>query len=358
MAAPTPPDSLSLAGRTALVTGSSRGLGAATARRLARAGCDVVVTYRRKEAEARAVAAEVEAAGQQAWVQRCDVSKVDEIDALLEAVADPERGPGRLDVLVANAAATSFRPLLDATPRHIERTFAISVTGFLRLVQQAMPMLEASGHGRVVAVSGADTVTWIPAHGILAAAKAAMESMVAYLACEVGERGVYGHRHQPGVDRRRQPPDDARAVLRVGLRAGAPHPPHAGHHEPRRRGRGRRGPLHRCRPADERLGGQGRRRRGVRLLRALHHPGGGGGDGRDRGPGRPGAAPSVVRPRRRHHRDRRSTQGTDADLPRLWPAQPLGVGGLHTKRRRRGTSPPRWVSAAQRARSSRSERSE
>ncbi len=53
-----------------------------------------------------------------------------------------------------------------------------------------MPLLEASGRGRVVAVSGADTVTWIPAHGILAAAKAAMESMVAYLACEVGERGV------------------------------------------------------------------------------------------------------------------------------------------------------------------------
>lgn len=185
-----PSDSFSLVGRTALVTGSSRGLGAATARRLARAGCDVVVTYRRQEAAAREVAAAVEAAGQRAWVQRCDMGEVDDIDALLTAVADPERGPGRLDIVVANAAATSFRPLLEAEPRHLERTFAISVTGFLRLVQRSMPLLEASGHGRVVAVSGADTVTWIPAHGILAAAKAAMESMVAYLACEVGERGV------------------------------------------------------------------------------------------------------------------------------------------------------------------------
>lgn len=183
-------DTLSLAGRTALVTGSSRGLGAATARRLARAGCDVVVTYRRQEDAAREVAAAVEAAGQRAWVQRCDVGVVDDVDALLDAVADPERGPGRLDLLVANAAATSFRPLLEAEPRHLERTLAISVTGFLRLVQRAMPLLEASGRGRVVAVSGADTVTWIPAHGILAAAKAAMESMIAYLACEVGERGV------------------------------------------------------------------------------------------------------------------------------------------------------------------------
>jgi enoyl-[acyl-carrier protein] reductase III len=180
-------DTLSLTGRTALVTGSSRGLGAATARRLARAGCDVVVTYRQQEEAAREVAAAVEAAGRRAWVQRCDMGSIEDIDALVAAITS---GPGRLDIVVANAAATSFRPLLDAEPRHLERTFAISVTGFLRLVQQAMPLLEASGHGRVVAVSGADTVTWIPAHGILAAAKAAMESMVAYLACELGERGV------------------------------------------------------------------------------------------------------------------------------------------------------------------------
>lgn len=186
----SPSDSFSLDGRAALVTGSSRGLGAATARRLARAGCDVVITYRRQEEAARSVAAAVEAAGRRAWVHRCDVGETGDVDALLEAVADPEHGPGRLDLLVANAAATSFRPLLEAEPRHLERTFAISAGGFVRLVQQAMPMLEASGHGRVVAVSGADTVTWIPAHGILAAAKAAMESMIAYLACEVGERGV------------------------------------------------------------------------------------------------------------------------------------------------------------------------
>ncbi|HEX2575211.1 MAG TPA: SDR family oxidoreductase [Aquihabitans sp.] len=183
--APTP-----YAGRTALVTGSSRGLGAATARLLARQGADVVVTYRKREDAAREVAADVEAAGRRAWVHRCDLGELDDVEALVDAVEDPERGPGRLDVLVANAAATSFRPLLETEPRHVEKTFAISVTGFLRLVQRCVPMLEASGHGRVVAVSGVDTVTWIPAHGTLAAAKAAMETMVAYLGCELGERGV------------------------------------------------------------------------------------------------------------------------------------------------------------------------
>ncbi|QXC63286.1 SDR family oxidoreductase [Aquihabitans sp. G128] len=178
------------AGRTALVTGSSRGLGAATAKLLARQGADVVVTYRKREDAALEVAAAIEAEGRRAWVQRCDVGELDDIEALMDLVADPDRGPGRLDVLVANAAATSFRPLLEAEPRHLDKTFAISVTGFLRLVQRAVPLLEASGHGRVVAVSGVDTVTWIPAHGILAAAKAAMESMVAYLGVELAERGV------------------------------------------------------------------------------------------------------------------------------------------------------------------------
>lgn len=180
------------AGRTALVTGSSRGLGAATARLLARQGADVVVTYRKQEEAAREVAAAIEAEGRRAWVHRCDLGEVDDIDALMDAVADPASGPGTLDIVVANAAATSFRPLMEAEPRHLDRTFAISVTGFLRLVQRSVPLLEADGRGRgrIVAVSGVDTVTWIPAHGILAAAKAAMESMVAYLGVELGERGI------------------------------------------------------------------------------------------------------------------------------------------------------------------------
>lgn len=178
------------AGRTALVTGSSRGLGAATAKLLARQGADVVVTYRKRDDAAREVAAEIEATGRQAWVHRCDLGELDDIEALMDAVEDPATGPGTLDIVVANAAATSFRPLMEAEPRHLEKTFAISVTGFLRLVQRSVAMLEASGHGRIVAVSGVDTVTWIPAHGILAAAKAAMESMVAYLGVELGERGL------------------------------------------------------------------------------------------------------------------------------------------------------------------------
>jgi enoyl-[acyl-carrier protein] reductase III len=175
-----------LSGRVAIVTGSARGLGAATARRLAACGADVVVTYRRNEELAAAVAADVGALGRRAWLQQVDLGEEASVDALFDTVRDEI---GRVDLLVLNAAATSFRPLMEAERRHIERTFAISVFGSLQCVQRSVELMPA-GSGRIVAVSGADTRTWIPGHGLLGAAKAALENMVAYLACELGPRGI------------------------------------------------------------------------------------------------------------------------------------------------------------------------
>lgn len=184
---PIPPPRTDLTGKVALVTGSSRGLGAATARRLGAAGAHVVVTYRKNAEAAEAVAEGIRSGGTSSTAHQLDMGDITSIDALFDAV---EADIGHLDVLVANAAATSFRTLMDAEARHVERTFAITVTGFLRAVQRAVPLMEARGGGRIVAVSGADTQSWIPAHGILGAAKSAMETLVRYLQCEVGERGV------------------------------------------------------------------------------------------------------------------------------------------------------------------------
>jgi enoyl-[acyl-carrier protein] reductase III len=180
---------IDLTGRTALVTGSSRGLGAATASVLAALGAEVVVTYRKQQDEAEAVAAQITDAGGRAWVHELAAGEVDSVDALFDWLASDD-GPGGLDVLVANAAATSLKPLLEQAPHNVERTFAISVTGFLHAVQRAVPLMEARGGGRIVAVSGIDTVSWAPAHGLLAAAKAAMEALVRYLNIELGERNI------------------------------------------------------------------------------------------------------------------------------------------------------------------------
>ena len=174
-----------LGGKVALVTGGSRGLGAAVATTLAEAGADVVLTYRKQEEEAVVVAEQVRDAGRRAWARPLELAAADSIDAFFDWVTEEV---GTLDVVVANAASTKFVGLLEAERRHVERTFAISVTGFLHLVRRSVPLMEEGG--RIVAVSGADTRTYIPAHGLLAAAKAAMETMVAYLACELGPRGI------------------------------------------------------------------------------------------------------------------------------------------------------------------------
>lgn len=174
-------------GKIALVTGASRGLGAGLARCLARHGADVIVTYRRAEDKAQAVAEQVRALGRQAWVFELEMGDEASIDALFERL-DAET-PG-LDLCVLNAAATSFRPLMDAERRHLEKTYAISVFGFLRAIQLAYPRIAARGGGTIMGISGADTRGWIPTHGVLAGAKAAMESMIRYLAVENGDAGV------------------------------------------------------------------------------------------------------------------------------------------------------------------------
>jgi enoyl-[acyl-carrier protein] reductase III len=175
-----------LEGARVLVTGGSRGLGAATARRLARMGAAVIVTYRRNAEAAEEVVASCEAATPGARAEPLDLLEEDSVRALFARLAD--RGD-HLDVVIANAAATAFKPLLELKLHQIDKTFAISIRHFLLMAQLAFPLLEPRG-GRIVAISGADTVGYIPGHGLLAAAKAGMETLVRYLACELGPLGV------------------------------------------------------------------------------------------------------------------------------------------------------------------------
>ena len=88
-------------GKVALVTGGSRGVGAAMARYLAERGFDVVVNYRNKAKRAEAVVVEVEAAGQQGWIVQADLTDADQTAAMFEQIG---REPGRLDLLVLNAS--------------------------------------------------------------------------------------------------------------------------------------------------------------------------------------------------------------------------------------------------------------
>jgi enoyl-[acyl-carrier protein] reductase III len=180
--------------KVALVTGGSRGIGRATALRLAAEGAAVVVNYRRDEAAAQAAVEEIVAAGGRAVAERADLEDGEAIGKMFAATAERF---GRLDVLVANAAATSFRPLLASGQKHVDRTFAITVDGFVRCVQESTKLMEGRG-GAIVAVSGFDSFRVLEGHGILGAAKSAMETLVRYFAVELAPRGIRVNAVNPG----------------------------------------------------------------------------------------------------------------------------------------------------------------
>ena len=183
-----------LAGRVALVTGGSRGIGRAIARRLARAGADVAFTYRREAERAREAAAAIEADGVRALALPLDLGEPAEVPG---AVARVGEALGRLDVLVASAAATAFKPLLEQKSHNVRRTFAVSVDSFIALVQAAAPLMRGRP-GRIVVVSGIDSFQAMTGHGVLGAAKAAMESLVRAWALELGPAGITVNGVNPG----------------------------------------------------------------------------------------------------------------------------------------------------------------
>jgi len=181
-------------GRIVLITGGSRGIGRATAERFASEGATVVVNYRRNADAATETVETITRQGGHAVAIAADLESGEAIAAMFTEV---RQRFGALDFLVANAAATAFRPLLDTKPHHIERTFAITVSGFLRCVQEAVPLMTGRD-GAIVAVSGFDTLRAIPGHGTLGAAKAAMETMVRYLASELAPKRVRVNAVNPG----------------------------------------------------------------------------------------------------------------------------------------------------------------
>ena len=175
----------------ALVTGGSRGIGRAIVERLARDGADVAFVYRRDEAAAADVVRRVEALGRRCIALRADLGDSGAVAAAL-ARLDAET----VDVFVANAAATAFKPLLEVKPHHVEKTFAITIGAFLQIVQSIAARLPATG--RLVTISGMDTHRYVAGHGILAAAKSALEALTRYLAVELGPRGITVNCVNPG----------------------------------------------------------------------------------------------------------------------------------------------------------------
>jgi enoyl-[acyl-carrier protein] reductase III len=197
-----------MTGRVALITGGTRGIGRAIALRLATDGVDCAITYRRRPELAGAVVAEIEKRGRRAMAVPLALDEPSRVPDVVTKVAETF---GRLDVLVASAAATAFRPMLEQKPHNVSKTFVISVESFVAAVQRAVPCMKEGG--RIVVVSGIDSHQAMAGHGVLGAAKAAMESLVRSLAVELGPRGITVNGVSPGL----LDTDSSRLYLEHGL---------------------------------------------------------------------------------------------------------------------------------------------
>lgn len=182
-----------LNGKVAVVTGASKGIGAAIAKALAKAGAAVVVNYSSSKTGADDVVEAITSAGGQAIAVQANVSKADEARALIDAAV---RQFGRLDVLVNNSGIYEFAAIEDFTEEHYRRQFDVNVLGVLLATQAALPHLEEGAS--VINISSAITHVNTPTAAAYAGTKGAVNAISGVLANELAPRGIRVNVVSPG----------------------------------------------------------------------------------------------------------------------------------------------------------------
>jgi 3-oxoacyl-[acyl-carrier protein] reductase len=184
-----------LAGKTALVTGGSRGIGRACALALAAAGAQVLVHYNRGASEAEAVIAEISAAGGRADKLMADLSAPDGAHQLAGQVRDIVGA--RLDILFANAGVSRSASIEDTTVGDFDALFATNVRAPFFLVQQLLPIMHRDSS--VILVSSLAAHSALGTIAAYSATKGAIDTLVKHLAAALGPRGIRVNAIAPGV---------------------------------------------------------------------------------------------------------------------------------------------------------------
>ncbi|WP_030246814.1 SDR family oxidoreductase [Streptomyces sp. NRRL S-350] len=205
-----------LTGKVALVTGGSRGIGAAVAKRLAAGGAAVALTYVRAEEQARAVVQEIEAAGGRAVAIRADLA---EPGAAARAVEETVRELGGIDVLVNNAGFLTYGPLGEVSVEELDRVLAVDIRSVFLAAQAAARHM---GEGSRIISIGSCFNGRVPGAGFVlqATAKTALTGLTKGLARELGPRGITATLVDPGpIDTDMNPADGDSADFQRGLTA-------------------------------------------------------------------------------------------------------------------------------------------
>ena len=179
--------------RTAIVTGASKGIGAAIAKQLADDGFQIVVNYSSSSEEAGDVVAGIAAAGGRAIAVRADVADAAAVTALFDRA---EAEFGKVDVLVNNAGISKFSPLAEVSDEDFRQQVAVNLTGTFNGMREGARRVRDGG--RIINLSTSIIGHYSPGNSVYAATKAAVEAMTHILAKELGPRGVTVNAVAPG----------------------------------------------------------------------------------------------------------------------------------------------------------------
>lgn len=183
-----------LKGKTAVVTGASKGIGAGIALALAKEGANVVVNYARAKDDAEKVAAQINQNGSKAITVQADVSKKADVDKLF---AEATKAFGKVDILVNNAGVYEFAPLQEITEESYRRQFDLNVLGTLLSTQAAVKSMPAGGS--VINLSSIVALTPPPTSAIYSATKGAVDVITRTLAQELGPQKIRVNSLSPGL---------------------------------------------------------------------------------------------------------------------------------------------------------------
>lgn len=183
----------SLKDKVAIVTGSSRGIGARLAKALAQAGASVTVNYAGNQPAADQVVAEIKSRGGDAVALRADVSNFVEVRTMFDSTIDRF---GKIDVLVNNAGIVLYKKIQETKDEDFDRIFAVNVKGTFNTLREAATRLESGG--RIVNFSSSVMRLMLPTYGAYGATKGAVEQLTRVFAKEVGPRGITVNAISPG----------------------------------------------------------------------------------------------------------------------------------------------------------------